>query len=77
MEHCGTYFIDRAYYCARIATFFRQAFERPALEAKSAVPDVAKQMELILDVQTTDWWTETSRDCTATTAVIPLQPRPH
>ena len=36
VEHCGTYFIDRAYYCARIATFFRQAFERPALEAKSA-----------------------------------------
>lgn len=29
-----------------------------ALEAKSAVPDVAKQMELILDVQTTDWWTD-------------------
>lgn len=28
-----------------------------ALEAKAAVPDVAKQMALILDVQTTDWWT--------------------
>jgi len=36
VEHCGTYFMDRAYYCARIATFFRQALERPALVAKSA-----------------------------------------
>lgn len=29
-----------------------------ALEAKAAVPDVAKQMELILEVQTNDWWTD-------------------
>src|SRR5207253_3221554 len=35
VEHCGTYFIDRAYYCARIATFFRQALEAPALSAEA------------------------------------------
>lgn len=29
-----------------------------ALEAKAAVPDVAKQMDLILEVQTTEWWTD-------------------
>jgi type I restriction enzyme R subunit len=28
-----------------------------ALQSKAAVPDVAKQMELILEVQTADWWT--------------------
>src|SRR5919201_595913 len=36
VEHCGTYFVDRAYYCARITTFFRQALERHALGAKAA-----------------------------------------
>jgi alpha-beta hydrolase superfamily lysophospholipase len=35
VEHCGTYFVDRASYCARITTFFRQALDRPALEAES------------------------------------------
>lgn len=29
-----------------------------ALEAKEAVPDVARQMALILEVQTTEWWTD-------------------
>lgn len=29
-----------------------------ALEAKDAVPDVARQMALILEVQTTEWWTD-------------------
>lgn len=29
-----------------------------ALEAKAAVPDVARQMELILEVQTDAWWTD-------------------
>ncbi|MES2289944.1 MAG: DEAD/DEAH box helicase family protein [Pseudomonadota bacterium] len=29
-----------------------------ALEAKGAVPDVARQMDLILEVQTADWWTD-------------------
>lgn len=28
------------------------------LEAKEAVPDVKREMELILDVQTADWWTD-------------------
>jgi fermentation-respiration switch protein FrsA (DUF1100 family) len=36
VEHCGTYFMDRAYYCARIATFFQHALDTPALTAKSA-----------------------------------------
>ena len=36
VEHCGTYFANRAYYSARITTFFRQALDRPALETKSA-----------------------------------------
>jgi len=38
----------------------RKAFAEQvhALEAKAAVPDVARQMELILEVQTTDWWTD-------------------
>ena len=36
VEHCGTYFIDRPYYCARVTTFFRQALDRPALEDKFA-----------------------------------------
>ncbi|HEX6122377.1 MAG TPA: alpha/beta hydrolase, partial [Ktedonobacterales bacterium] len=26
-EHCGTYFLDRAAYCARVAEFFDRAFE--------------------------------------------------
>lgn len=29
-----------------------------ALEAKEAVPDVARQMVLILEIQTTEWWTD-------------------
>ena len=29
-----------------------------ALEAKEAVPDVARQMALILEVQSTEWWTD-------------------
>ena len=29
-----------------------------ALEAKEAVPDVARQMALILEVQTVEWWTD-------------------
>ncbi|WP_010544433.1 DEAD/DEAH box helicase family protein [Sphingomonas elodea] len=29
-----------------------------ALEAKAAVPDVARQMELILEIQTDEWWTD-------------------
>ena len=41
VEHCGTYFVDRAYYCARVGTFFRQALDRPALEAKSTGTDEA------------------------------------
>lgn len=32
------------------------------LEAKAAVPDVAREMELILDVQTSDWWTGATPD---------------
>src|SRR5436305_1931671 len=36
VEHCGTYFADRAYYSARITTFFRQALGTPALETQSA-----------------------------------------
>ena len=38
----------------------RKAFVKQvhALEAKATVPDVARQMELILEVQTTDWWTD-------------------
>lgn len=38
----------------------RKAFVQQvhALEAKQAVPDVARQMELILEVQTIEWWTD-------------------
>ncbi len=38
----------------------RKAFAKQvhALEAKEAVPDVARQMELILEVQTVEWWTD-------------------
>ncbi|MFZ5663834.1 MAG: DEAD/DEAH box helicase family protein [Pseudomonadota bacterium] len=36
-------------------TFVKQVH---ALEAKEAVPDVARQMALILEVQTIDWWTD-------------------
>jgi type I restriction enzyme R subunit len=38
----------------------RAAFVRHVhqLEAKGAVPDVARQMALILEVQTDDWWTD-------------------
>ncbi|MXP41875.1 DUF4145 domain-containing protein [Altererythrobacter soli] len=32
------------------------------LEAKAAVPDVVREMELILEVQTTDWWTGATLD---------------
>lgn len=32
------------------------------LEAKAAVPDVAREMELILEVQTGDWWTGATPD---------------
>lgn len=32
------------------------------LEAKAAVPDVAREMELILEVQTGDWWTGATTD---------------
>lgn len=32
------------------------------LEAKAAVPDVAREMELILEVQTNDWWTGATPD---------------
>jgi type I restriction enzyme R subunit len=32
------------------------------LEAKAAVPDVAREMELILEVQTGDWWTDATPD---------------
>jgi type I restriction enzyme R subunit len=41
-------------------TPLRQAFIRQVhqLEAKSAVPDVARQMALILEVQTDEWWTD-------------------
>lgn len=46
----------------RNATFgpLRQAFVRQVhqLEAKGAVPDVARQMALILEVQTDEWWTD-------------------
>ncbi len=37
------------------STFIKQVH---ALEAKEAVPDVARQMALILEVQTTEWWTD-------------------
>lgn len=38
VEHCGTYFIDRAYYCARVVAFFHRALTSAALssEAQSA-----------------------------------------
>lgn len=41
-------------------TPLRQAFIRQVhqLEAKGAVPDVARQMALILEVQTDEWWTD-------------------
>ncbi len=46
---------------ARSATFapLRKAFVEQVhqLEAKAAVPDVARQMVLILEVQTDEWWT--------------------
>lgn len=46
----------------RSATFapLRKAFVTQVhqLEAKSAVPDVARQIALILEVQTDDWWTD-------------------
>lgn len=32
------------------------------LEAKAAVPDVAREMELILEVQTSEWWTGVTPD---------------
>lgn len=32
------------------------------LEAKAAVPDVAREMEVILEVQTGDWWTGATPD---------------
>lgn len=40
----------------------RKAFVKQvhALEAKANVPDVARQMELILEVQTAEWWTDTT-----------------
>lgn len=30
VEHCGTYFHDRAYYCDRVAAFFHRALSAPA-----------------------------------------------
>ncbi len=46
----------------RSATFapLRKAFTAQVhqLEAKGAVPDVARQMALILEVQTDEWWTD-------------------
>lgn len=38
VEHCGTYFADRAYYCARVSAFFRRALAVPehSAEARSA-----------------------------------------
>lgn len=48
----------------RTATFapLRKAFIAHVhqLEAKGAVPDVARQMALILEVQTDEWWTDTT-----------------
>ncbi len=35
VEHCGTYFVDRPYYCARITGFFRRALEAPVLHAEA------------------------------------------
>lgn len=38
VQHCGVYFHDRAYYCARINAFFRHALQTPnaATEARTA-----------------------------------------
>lgn len=37
VEHCGTYFHDRAYYCARVAAFFNRALSKTSDEGPSAV----------------------------------------
>ena len=36
VEHCGTYFFDRHYYCARVASFFRRALTQ-------SLPDIESQ----------------------------------
>ena len=36
VEHCGTYFADRAYYCARIADFFKRTLSQPITAPESA-----------------------------------------
>ena len=40
----------------------RKAFAKQvhALETKANIPDVARQLELILEVQTAEWWTDTT-----------------
>ena len=36
-EHCGTYFLDRPAYCARVAAFFERAFEGVTQMAEVAI----------------------------------------
>lgn len=42
-EHCGTYFLDRPAYCARVAAFFERAFESDAQPAEAPAVAVPQQ----------------------------------
>lgn len=42
-EHCGTYFLDRPAYCARVAAFFERAFDGEMQPAEAPIVVVPQQ----------------------------------
>ncbi|MGZ3582042.1 MAG: alpha/beta hydrolase [Ktedonobacterales bacterium] len=42
-EHCGTYFLDRPGYCARVAAFFQRAFDSEVGPAETPISAVSQQ----------------------------------
>ncbi|MGZ3668182.1 MAG: MBL fold metallo-hydrolase, partial [Ktedonobacterales bacterium] len=42
-EHCGTYFLDRPGYCARVAAFFQRAFDSEVGPAETPISAMSQQ----------------------------------